>query len=663
MGLAAKYYLDQPKYKTWQHGRKPEAEGKGDSPRSPQINCEDMRMLSARTGDKLRAISEVARKGKRVKDLRRLMNHPDLWMQAYLNIQGNKGALTRGTDSTTMDGFSPERAANLVELIRERRYKPKPVRRHSIPTKIAGKMRPLGIPSADDKLVQEVVRMILERIYEPLFKDSSHGFRPKRSCHTALKSMQKGWTGTKWLVDIDIKGYFNNINHEILMELLKKTIEDTQFLNLIRDMLKAGYVEDWQYHETYSGTPQGGIVSPILANIYLHELDEFMGKKKQEFDHGKGRKPSTEWDKVTWYLRSYRKRIEALKGDMDPLASIRLEGYKLKLRELSERQKRLPASDPLDVNYRRLFYVRYADDYLIGIIGNKQEAETIFREIKNFLNTSLKLEISEEKSGIHHAKEGAAFLGYVVQNFSSEKVVKIHRKDTKVVATRRTVKERLQLRIPQRKMSEFCQRKGYGNYEDLQLSARPGWIQVDDEEILLAFNAEMRGIANYYALANGAKGGLKRLMYLAKSSFLATLAQKHQSSISKENARLRQGKDITILVKTKEGKPKRYALFTLRNWKPPQPKESKDVDKMPITAHLRFGRSSLEQRLNASVCESCGKEGGYFEVHHVRKLKDLQGKQWWEQVMSARKRKTLILCNECHILLHAGKLSKRQKEF
>jgi RNA-directed DNA polymerase len=127
-------------------------------------------MLSARTGDKLRAISEVARKGRRVKDLRRLMNHPDLWMQAYLNIQGNKGALTRGTDIVTMDGYSPERAANLVELIRDRRYKPKPVRRHRIPTKVAGKIRPLGMPSADDKLVQEVVRMILERIYEPLFK-------------------------------------------------------------------------------------------------------------------------------------------------------------------------------------------------------------------------------------------------------------------------------------------------------------------------------------------------------------------------------------------------------------------------------------------------------------------------------------------------------------
>jgi retron-type reverse transcriptase len=174
------------------------------------INCKDMRMLSARTGEKLRAISEVARKGRRVKDLRRLMNHPDLWMEAYLDIQGNKGALTRGTTPTTMDGYSPERAANLVELIRERRYKPPPVRRVNIPKKGVGKMRSLGLPSADDKLVQEVVRMLLERIYEPIFKDSSHGFRPKRSCHTALRTIQRVWQGTKWLIDIDITGYLDH---------------------------------------------------------------------------------------------------------------------------------------------------------------------------------------------------------------------------------------------------------------------------------------------------------------------------------------------------------------------------------------------------------------------------------------------------------------------
>ena len=220
-----------------------------------------MRMLSARTGDKLRAISEVACKGRRVKDLRRLMNHPDLWMEAYLHIQGNKGALTRGTTTTTMDGYSPERAANLVELIRERRYKPNPARRVNIPTKVAGKTRPLGMPTADDKQVQEVLRMILERIYEPLFKDSSHGFRPQRSCHTALKDIYYRWSGVKWFIELDIKGFFNNINHEVLMGLLKKRIEDKQFLDLIRNMLEAGYVEDWQFHQTYSGTPQGGIVT------------------------------------------------------------------------------------------------------------------------------------------------------------------------------------------------------------------------------------------------------------------------------------------------------------------------------------------------------------------------------------------------------------------
>ena len=250
-----------------------------------------------------------------------------------------------------------------------------------------------------------------------------------------------------------------------------------------------------------------------------------------------------------------------------------------------------------------------------------------------------------------------------MQNYSSDKTVKVHSPvyTTGGAATRRTGKERLQLRVPQAKMSEFCQRKGYGSFKNLLPSARPGWMQMDDAEILLAYNAEMRGIAHYYALASEAKTGLDKLMSLAKSSFLATLARKHQSSLSKENAKHRQGRDITVLINTKEGKPKRYTLFTLRDWKPPQPKE--DVDRMPTTAPLRFGRSTLDQRLNANICESCGKVGGHFEVHPVRKLKDLQGKEWWEQVMSYRKRKTMVLCIECHDLLHAHKLSNRRKKF
>jgi Type II intron maturase/Reverse transcriptase (RNA-dependent DNA polymerase) len=426
-------------------------------------------------------------------------------------------------------------------------------------------------------------------------------------------------------------------------------------------MLQAGYVEDWQYHKTHSGTPQGGVISPILANIYLHELDVFMEQKKQEFDQGKARRKMREWQNTSFYIQYHRKRVDALKEDTSQEARVKQERHMQRIRELRETQRSLPASDPLDPNYRRLFYVRYADDYLIGIIGSKQDAETLCEEVKSFLNNTLKLEISEEKSGIHHAKEGTPFLGYVVQNQTTDKLLRIHRKDTKVVGTRRTMKEIITLRVPQLKMREFCQRKGYGDYEMLKPSHRISWVVADDEEILLAYNAEMQGLANYYALANRAKRELSRLLYMGQRSFFATLANKHDSTISQIAKKLRRGNDYTVTTHTKEGKPKRYTLFKLKNWTPPQAKH--DADKMPSTMHLRHGRSSLEQRLKADICESCGKDRGYFEVHHVRKLKDLMGKTWWERVMITRKRKTMVLCVECHDLLHTGRLSNRQKEF
>ena len=227
--------------------------------------------------------------------------------------------------------------------------------------------------------------------------------------------------------------------------------------------------------------------------------------------------------------------------------------------------------------------------------------------------------------------------------------------------TRRSMRERLQLRVPQQKMGEFCQRKGYGNFQTMRPSSRFDWIQADDKEILLGYNAEMRGLANYYALAQGAKEGLRKLLFVAEGSFLATLANKHSSSITKELAKHRQGKDIVVLAKTKEGKQKRYTLFKIRDWTPPKPKE--DVDVMQSIIHLKHGTSTLQQRLNANICESCEKEGGFFEVHHVRKLKDLRGQKPWEKAMIARQRKTMVLCIECHDLLHLGILSNRQKKY
>jgi group II intron reverse transcriptase/maturase len=229
-----------------------------------------MRMLPVRVLKRLVAIGKLSQQGKRVKDLFRLMKHPALWLQAYANLHANHGATTKGVDAVTMDGFSRARVVNLIALLTQGRYRFKPSRRVYIPKASGTKTRPLGIPSGDDKLVQEVVRLLLERIYEPVFSADSHGFRRGRSCHTALESIRHTWTGMKWLLEVDIQSFFDTIDHDILIRLPEKKIDDRRFIKLIKAMLKAGYVEQWTYHRTYSGTPQGGVVTPptILQTFF-----------------------------------------------------------------------------------------------------------------------------------------------------------------------------------------------------------------------------------------------------------------------------------------------------------------------------------------------------------------------------------------------------------
>lgn len=206
-------------------------------------------------------------------------------MLAYQNIYASPGNMTKGSDGNTIDAMSLNRIEGIIARLKDESYQPKPSRRTYIPKK-NGKKRPLGIPSFDDKLVQECVRLLLEAIYESSFAKTSHGFRPNHSCHTALSQVQVNFTGVKWFVEGDIKGFFDNIDHDVMIHILAERIKDERFLRLIRKFLKAGYLEDWVYHNTYSGTPQGGIISPILANIYLDKLDCFVEKLKAEFDLG-----------------------------------------------------------------------------------------------------------------------------------------------------------------------------------------------------------------------------------------------------------------------------------------------------------------------------------------------------------------------------------------
>ena len=236
--------------------------------------------------DVLKILTEkTSVKGYQFERLYRHLYNPDFYLLAYKNIASSPGSMTAGADGMTIDNMSMARINKIIASLKDQTYRPNPARRTYIAKKNnPAKKRPLGIPSTNDKLVQEIIRMILEAIYEPTFSDRSHGFRPKRSCHTALSQIKDTFTGVRWMVEGDIKGCFDNVDHHVLINILRRRIKDERFLSLMWKFLKAGYMEQWEYHKTYSGTPQGSGMSPVLANIYLSELDTFMEEYKARFD-------------------------------------------------------------------------------------------------------------------------------------------------------------------------------------------------------------------------------------------------------------------------------------------------------------------------------------------------------------------------------------------
>ena len=348
----------------------------------------------------LNVIRERGERGLPLEDIYRLLYNRELYLRAYGRLYSNQGAMTKGTTAETVDGMSLAKIDRIIDALRFERFRWTPVRRVNLP-KPNGGTRPLGIPTWTDKLLQEVIRMILEAYYEPQFSDRSHGFRPDRGCHTALSNVTTHWTGVRWFVEGDIKGCFDNIDHDVLLSVLDEKLHDNRFLRLLRYLLKAGYVEDWKYGRTLSGTPQGGVVSPILANIYLDRLDQFVETVLiPAHTQGTARRRNRQWGALSTRLAYHRKR-----------------GNHSLAKALRQEMQQLPSGDPYDPGYRRLRYVRYADDFVLGFIGPKAEAEQIKESLEKFLHESLKLELSKEKTLITHATSQAArFLGYELIN-------------------------------------------------------------------------------------------------------------------------------------------------------------------------------------------------------------------------------------------------------
>lgn len=600
---------------------------------------------------RLDSITTLSRQGKRINGLFRLLGCPLLWERAYEQIAPNKGALTPGIDpDNTLDGFSLARMERIVAAVMDGTYRFSPARRQYIP-KANGKLRPLGIPTADDKLVQAAVKILLEQVYEPVFSEQSHGFRRGRSCHSALTEIRRTWHGVKWLIEVDIVGYYDNIDHDILLDLLRRRIDDERLIRLIGRMLKAGYLDNWTFFRTFSGAPQGGVISPVLANVYLHELDEFMVKMKARFDKGRARRRNPAWLEIQKQIQIRRRKIERrrARGKEDEVPALIDE-----IREWERRRLEVPSLDAFDPDYRRLRYCRYADDFVIGVIGSKEDACSLMAEVRVYLADRLKLEVSEEKSGISKASEGAVFLGYALKTYGDGRTKRMVKGNRAI--TMRVPGDRMQLHVPQEKLAKFAERQRLGKFYINRGEARCELINNSDLAILIGYNALLRGLAEYYKLGTLWKQQVSRLHHLWWWSFMKTIARKHQCSVRVVARRLRNGNRLGLWY---EGRHQRrfMPMFRLKDVRPTL--ASGRVDLQTQTAiHFR-SRTDIVDRLRARVCESCGAGDVPMEVHHARRMSDTQGTTLWTHLKAARTRKRVVLCRDCHVAHHAGRLQER----
>jgi group II intron reverse transcriptase/maturase len=581
----------------------------------------------------LSAIRKRGTEGKPLQRVYRQLFNRKLYLLAYGRIYRNAGATTPGPDSETVDGMSLERIEKIINLLRHERYDWKPVRRIYIEKKKSIKKRPLGIPGWSDKLVQEVIRLILEAYYEPQFSTRSHGFRPNRGCSTALKEIHHKWEGTKWFIEGDIKGCFDNIDHTILMNTLAEKVQDNRFLRLISESLKAGYLEDWKWNLSLSGTPQGGILSPTLANIYLDRLDKFVENTLlPAYNRGKRRRLNKAYNTLAQQIRTRRRG-----------------GHRTEeLHQLYKLIRATPSIDPCDPDYRRLRYMRYADDFLLGFAGPHSEAERIKELLRDFLRDSLKLEMSEEKTKITHARTKAArFLGYDVHTIDA---------DERVTKGRRATNGTPGLKVPHEVITEKCARY----MKSGKPVHRAELLNSDVYDILEQYQAEYRGIVEYYRLAyNLSKMG--RLKHVMEVSLTKTMAHKLKISVRQVYKRFSQSlptdegpRKVLRHIVARKGKPPLVAQWGNISLKRSQRATVKEPIHFPWNDHVQ-----LIDRLLADTCELCGSREN-VEVHHINHMKTLRMKgrvvpPRWIIWMAARRRKTTVVCRACHNDIHRGR--------
>ncbi|AKO77651.1 hypothetical protein EN12_23750 [Vibrio cholerae] len=591
------------------------------------------------------------------KNLYKLLLDRELLITAYESIKSKQGNMTQGVDGKTLDGFSMGVIDNIIAKLSDESFIFSPARRVLIP-KANGKTRPLGIAPPVEKVVQKAIEIILTAIYEPSFSAHSHGFRPERGCHTALKEIKDTWTGTVWFVEGDIKSYFDEINHHKLIEILRKRINDERFLNLIWKSLRAGYLvtsgvqakskpqmrlstKGLQFRATSEGTPQGSIISPILANIYLHEFDTKVEEWCMELRQGESK--SAPKSKIYGKMAD---RCSRLRMKLDgKVKMMRGETRTSVLEELSRLKTEMLNTKSSEDGWVRVKYVRYADDWIVGINGDKQVATEFKRRATKWLADNLDLTLSPEKTQITHAVRGnAKFLGTTIR--TSKGFLKKRIANGRPTMMRTGVGS-IHLKAPMSEIIRKLAEKGFCRMADKRPTAKREWLVYKEWEIVERYNSVLRGILNYYSFAYN-RSELQSVHYILKFSLAHTLANRRRTSISKV---LKAGKGSpTAYKETKEGT--KVVKFEAPSFKV-NTKDFRTGASLSNVAYTYFNKRS-RSKLGAH-CVICRETEGVV-MHHVRHVRKMGEKvKGFNRLMAVLNRKQIPVCSECHHSIHTGK--------
>ena len=572
-----------------------------------------------------------------------------------------KPNVSPGVDGEVKANFTEKKLESLFKNLKSQRFKPSPVKRVNIP-KPNGGTRPLGVASQKDKVVQAAILNLLEPILEDVFLEYSYGGRPNKNCHHVLKHIKTKWQNVTWIINIDLQKYFDTINHDILLSKLKNYC-DQATIELIQKFLKCGYIDFYNHPNTLEksevGTPQGSLISPILSNLYLHPFDCFVRDSLfSEWNRGSERK----------YISGYQNRKNLTAEEVKAVESLNLKVAKEAIERLKHNEwvkQGLPSRDPKDNNFRRMGYVRYVDDFIIGFTGTKDEAKEIKSRIESFLMDELKLKINETKSYIcHSSQRDIKFLGFFLRYFPSNKVIKDPSKPYKDGTgighqLKATAINQVQLRIPVELILRRAADCGYAKVrkdgKSIRATSCRKLSSLEDKLIVLRFSSIIRGLMEFYSPANR-RSDLWQVVAIYRKSCALTLADKHKLKTAAK-AFKRYGPNLKISDPIKKKETLLFYPTTLKT-----------------TTNFKLGKSNISlandildpiqgsYKSNVKTGKSCQWPGcestENLEEHHVNPVRNIKDNNLSQYEIWLRKkvRKTITLCREHH--LEVEKLTK-----